>query len=218
MNLRRRCFQTILQLFFFQNETFCNILVVHSIFTFYLNLVLSRPVRKAFKISSVCWTKALLKGRLLLGGLRSVFLDFDSFITCEESMKMIKFSTPVRNKHVSSPWRGFGPSFWGTFFETRGWDWGAGEWFFNILTGDIDWWPKDFLFPKFGHRTFEDSLLKKRASWESLGVLLAFWCFCFCRKWIDQWWPGRTTVRRDQPPPAFYGFQAVYRCSHGGAV
>lgn len=75
---------------FFQPD-FWNILVVHSFFTFYLNLV-----RKAFNISSVirrcgnrasaihsfCWTKALLKGRLLVGfGWTSEsFVDFDSFI------------------------------------------------------------------------------------------------------------------------------------------
>ncbi len=101
---------------FFSNETFCNILVVHSFFTFYLNLVLSRPVRKAFKISSVCWTKALLKGRLLLGGLRSVFLDFDSFITCEESMKMLKIFDSCEKQTCFKPLEGVRPIVLGDIF------------------------------------------------------------------------------------------------------
>ena len=161
--------------------------MVHSFFTFYLNLV-----RKAFNISSVirrcgskasaiqsfCWTKALLKGRLLvaLGGPRSLFVDFDSFILLWRIPEDKLFDSLWR-EHVSSPWRGIGPSFLGNIFlrPVAEIGKGAGEGFFNMLTGDIDWWPKDkgFPFPKFGHRTFEDCS-KRGASWETFGGIFGF--------------------------------------------
>ena len=205
--------------------------MVHSFFTFYLNLV-----RKAFNISSVirrcgnrasaihsfCWTKALLKGRLLVGfGWTSEsFVDFDSFILLWRIPEDKLFDSLWR-EHVSSPWRGIGPSFLGNIF----WDpWlrlgrelekGFSTCWQVTLIGD----QKTKVSPFRNLATGRLKIAQKEGPLgRLLGALLAFWCFCFCRIWIDHLRPGWTTVIRDRPPPAFDGFKALYRCSHGGAV